>query len=183
MSTLDYIWLIAVAAGLIFGMVRGFLKIAFAFIGVVVISVATSYLSPYADKWLASAIVSDGTRALVAMLATFVVLSIVYGLVTKLINKLINKISILGWINRLLGAVVGVLMVYVVFSILTSLAFSTSDGLLAQLAGVLKPSFAESWVITNIYGGEANPDKNFFGQWLLENFVKIIEQYIPNTAD
>lgn len=180
-TTLDYIWLILFAAGLIFGLVKGFMKMAFAAIGVVVVFVATSYLSPYVDGWLVSAIENGGTRAIVAMIVTFVVLSIVYGLITKLINKLINKVPVLGWINRALGAVVGAGIVYLVFSLLTSLVFNSYEGTLTNLVSSLKPAFEESWVITNIYGGAENPEVNFFGNWLIENFIEKISQYLPET--
>lgn len=179
MTFLDYLWLILFAAGLIFGAVRGFLKIVFALVGVIVVAVATSYLSPYADKWLSSLITTDGTRALVSMIATFLVLSVLYGLITKLISKLVNKITVLGWINRLLGAFCGAATVYVVFSLIASLVFGTSDGLFNKLAELLKQPFEESWIITNIYGGAENPEKNFFGHWLLENFLKLVQQYVP----
>ncbi len=179
MTILDYLWLILLAAGLIFGAVRGFLKIIFALVGVVVVAVATSYLSPYVDKWLSSVISTSGTRAIIAMVATFFALSVVYGLITKIISKLVNRISVLGWINRLLGAFCGAATVYIVFSLITSLVFGTSSGLLTKFAELLQQPFEESWIITNIYGGAENPEKNFFGHWLLENFLKLVQQYVP----
>lgn len=181
MTILDYIYLGLLALGLILGLVRGFLKIAFALVGVVVVSIATSYLSPCVDQWLVSVIATEGTRAIVAMVATFLVLAIVYGIITKLISKLINKISILGWINRLLGAVVGVAIVYLVFSLLSSLILGSSEGMLVGLKNLLQPSFESSWIITNIYGGMENPEKNFFGKWLIENFIEQISKFLPEA--
>lgn len=180
MTILDYAYLILLAVAFFLGLVKGFLKIAFALVGVVVVSIGASYLSPYADGWLTSVIASDGTRAIVAMVATFLALSIIYGFITKLISKLINKISILGWINRLLGAATGVAIVYLVFALVTSLVFnSAEEGILSNFASLIKEPFSESWIITNIYGGAENPEKNFFGGWLIENFLEKINQIAP----
>ncbi len=180
MTLLDFIFLGALALGLVLGIWKGFIKQVFALAGVFVVAIGTTYLAPYPNNWLASVIESEATRSIVAIAITFVVLAIVYGVITGFIGKLVNKIPILGWLNRLLGAVFSVAVVYLIFSVIVSLFVGTSDEFLAGLKGLLQESFDTSWIVNNIYGGKANPERNFFGNWLLQEISEKISSLLPS---
>lgn len=179
MTLLDYIFLGAIAIGLFLGIWKGFIKQIFALAGVFVIAIGTTYLAPYPNAWLTPVIESETTCTIVAIGITFVVLAVVYGVITGLIGKLVNKIPILGWLNRLLGALFSIAVVYIIFSVLVTLIIGTSDEFLAGLKGLLKEPFESSWIVNNIYGGTANPEKNFFGNWLLQVISEKISALLP----
>lgn len=174
MVVLDYVILGCLVAGIVLGIWKGFFGQIFAIAGVFLVGLCTSVLSPYPDAWLAGAIESETIRHLVAILITFAVLSVIYGLLTKLLTKLINKVSILGWLNRLLGAIFSVAVVYMVFGVLTAIVLRATQGFVADW----QTHFLDSWIVKNIYGG-LDYDKNFFGNWLVNLFVDKVSSLIP----
>lgn len=178
MTVLDYIYLIALGAGIILGLWRGLVKQIFVLAGVVVIAVGTSYLSPLPTKWLQNAISSDTTRSIVGVAITFVVLTIVYSVVTTLISRLINKTPGLGKANRILGAVFAFAVVYLAFGFVTALVVQTSPDVMPSL----KTVFGKSWIVSNIYGGAESPERNFFGNWLLKTLIEKIQSLAPDLA-
>jgi len=177
MVVLDYVILGCLALGLILGTWKGFLGQIFAIAGIFLVGLGTSVLSPYPDKWLAGVISSDTIRHLVSILVTFAVLAIVYAILTKLLSKLVNKIPILGWLNRLLGALFSVAVVYMVFGVIVAIVLRATQGFVADL----QPHFVNSWFVNHIYGGLENPDRNFFGNWLVNLFVEKVSALMPSA--
>lgn len=183
MTVLDYIFLGCTAVGLILGIWKGFLKQVLAIVGVVVVAIGTTYLAPLPEKWLQGVIETDGTRTIVALAATFVVLSIIYAIISRIISKIVNKIPILGWLNRILGAVFSVAVVYMVFSIVVSLILgNTDETFLPKIKELLAEPFKESWIVQNIYGGTEHPEKNFFGNWLMNVLLEKIQSLAGTAA-
>ncbi|MCM1289568.1 MAG: CvpA family protein [Corallococcus sp.] len=174
MVVLDYVILGCLALGLILGLWKGFIRQIFAIAGIFLVGLGTSLLSPYPDKWLSGVIQSDTWRHITAIAITFVVLGIIYAIVTKLISKLVNKIPILGWLNRLLGAIFSVAVVYMVFAVVVAIVLRATSGFIANL----QTDFLNSWFVNKIYGG-LNFDKNFFGNWLVNMFVEKITALLP----
>lgn len=174
MVILDYVILGCLVLGLILGTWKGFIGQIFAIAGIFLVGLGTSLLSPYPDKWLAGVIASDTIRHLVAIVITFVVLGIVYALLTKLLSKLVNKIPVLGWLNRLLGAIFSVVVVYMVFGVVVAIVLRATKGFIADM----QTHFLNSWFVNNIYGG-LDFDKNFFGNWLVNLFVEKISSLLP----
>lgn len=170
MVVLDYVILGCLALALFLGLWKGFLKQVFAIVGVFVVGLCTSLLSPYPDKWLAKVIEKDVTRHIVAIVGTFVVLAIIYIVITTLISKAVNKISVLGWLNRLLGAIFAVGVVYMVYAVLIAIVLKTPPKLFGKLQG----HFLESWCVRHIYGGAEHTGRNFFGNWLVNLFTSKI---------
>lgn len=170
MVVLDYVILGSLAVALVLGLWKGFLKQVFAIVGVFVIGLCTSLLSPYPDKWLASLIEKDVTRHVVAIVGTFVVLTGIYILITTLISKAVNKIHVLGWLNRLLGAVFAVGVVYMVYAVVVAIVLKTPPKIFGKLQG----HFLESWSVQHIYGGTEHTGRNFFGNWLVDLFINKI---------
>ncbi len=175
MGILDYIILGSLLIAIGIGAWKGFLGQVLAIAGIFIIGLGTSLLSYLPEKWLSGVIKSDSVRSLVAMIITAVVLSLVYGLITIIVKKVINKVPVLGKLNRILGAVVSLVVVYMIFSILVSLVLRTSDNFLKDL----KPMFKDSWIIKNVYGGVDHPERNFFGNWLLKLLQNKISSLLP----
>ena len=177
MILLDYIYLIALGVGIFLGLWRGFIKQIFALGGVLVIAVGTTYLAPVTAKVL-GVIQTDVTRNIVAMVVTLLVLSMVYGVITRLISRLVNKTPVLGKVNRILGAVFAVAVVYLGFGFVTALIVETSQEFLPSVKAI----FEQSWIVRVVYGGAANPQRNFFGHWLLRVMVEKIASLAPDLA-
>lgn len=174
MVILDYVIIASFVIGLVLGLWKGFFRQVFAIAGIFIIGMCTSLLSPYPDKWLAGVISSDTWRHLIAIIATFAVLSAIYGIIIKLLSKVINKIPIIGWLNRLLGAVVSVAVVYLIFAVLVAIVVKVTGGFLTKL----QPHFLKSWFVRHLYGG-TDTSKNFFGNWLFNMFTNKIASLLP----
>lgn len=174
MVILDYIILGCLVLGLVIGFWKGFIGQIFAIAGIFLVGLGTSLLSPYPDKWLAGLIKSDTVRHLVAIIVTLVVLGIIYAILSKFISKLVNKIPVLGWLNRLLGAIFSVAVVYMVFGVVVAIVMRATQGAIANL----QSHFIKSWFVNKIYGG-LDFDKNFFGNWLVNLFVEKISSLLP----
>ena len=175
---LDIIFLVAIVAGVLLGVLRGFVKQIFVLAGVLVVSVGTSYLSPVVARWLENSIQSDTVRSLVAMGATFILVSILYAVVTAIISHVISKTPGLGMINRILGAVFAVVVVYLSFGFVTAVVVETPQDMLPSL----KSFFGNSWVVNNIYGGAESPERNFFGHWLVQVLIEKIQALAPDLT-
>ena len=169
MVILDYVIIVFLVGSIIIGFVKGLFKQIFALLGIVLIGIGTSALSPYPNKWLAGVIESDLWRGIVAMLITFAVLSLIYGLVTKLISKGINKIPVIGWLNRLLGAVFAIGVAYLALAVVIALVLNIPFGFMDKV----QDHFAKSWFVNHVYGG-LESGKNFFGNWLVKLFMNQI---------
>ncbi len=157
MNIVDYIVLGCMAVALVVGILKGFLKQIFAVVGVFVVAIGTSYLSPYPEQWLASVIENDSTRSLVALIATFIVLALVYGMVTALISKLVNKVHVLGTVNRILGAVLAVAVVYLLFFVIIGLFLCEAGTFPPHIQKPSHDPFSASCV------GKTQLQKNIFG--------------------
>lgn len=180
MTLIDWLILAGFVAALVVGIIRGFLKQIFGFIGVLVIPIGATYLAPLPNRWLEGAITDSGTRYIVSLLATLVVLILVYWLITSLISKLISKLPILGWLNRILGAVLAVGITYVIISLLVSIVLGNeSSTFLSFLKNLLYEPFSQSKIITVVYGGAENPERNFFGTWLIKMLLEKLGAVLP----
>ena len=175
---LDIIFLVAIVAGVLLGVLRGFVKQIFVLAGVLVVSVGTSYLSPVVARWLENSIQSDTVRSLVAMILTFVLVAVVYAVVTAIISRIVNKTPVLGKVNRILGAVFAVVVVYLSFGFVTAVVMETPQDMLPSL----KKFFGNSWVVKNIYGGAESPQRNFFGHWLIQVVIEKIQSIAPDLS-
>ena len=169
MVILDYVILASIIAGLIWGIWKGFFQQIFALLGIVVVGWGTSALAPFPTKWLSGVITSDFWCGLVAMLLTGLVLSAIYGIIAKIISKQINKIKFLGWLNRLLGALLSIAVVYVIYAAVIATVLNVPFGFFAKL----QTHFSNSWFVNHIYGG-VESGKNFFGNWLVKTFMRQI---------
>lgn len=174
MNVLDYIILAAVAVGIVFGIIKGFLKLLFSVLGVFVVSIGTAAASPYVQTWFEKSIENEYTRAVVAMLISFIVILVVYILLSLLVTKLLTKNKTVNVVNRLLGGLIGIVMVYMIFAVIIALIINTSPEFLKSIKDSIGGEFVNSWIRQHIYGN------NFFGKWIIEDIaMKLLNNITP----
>ncbi len=170
MQVLDYIIVGFTLFSLILGIIRGFLRPLFDLAGIFVVIYAGGSFAPVLQPLLGKLITDAGTCSVVAMIASMVLVFLVYLLITKLI-LLIFKKGALGAINRIVGAVFGVIIVYLVVSVLTAFMYNESK-MFAGLQSALKPIFDQSWIVKNMF------IKNPIGEAIVNSaFQKLIQLF------
>ncbi|MCH5159889.1 MAG: CvpA family protein [Clostridiales bacterium] len=174
MNILDYVILGILAISMIVGFIKGFIKQLLTVGGIIVVALLTATVSPFVQNWLTGVIESDGTRAAVAMFGTVILLIAVYSVLAWLIGKLLKKIHIIKILDKILGGVMGIAVVYLVFAVIIGLFTMTGEGFLPTLKSLLGESIETSWFSTNIYSN------NFFGKWVIEGIAeKLIQNFKP----
>ena len=174
MNFIDYIIFAILAISMIVGFVKGFIKQLLTFGGIIVVALLTATLSPIVQGWLSGVIEAEGTRAAVAMFATFIVLAIVYGVLAALLRKLLNKIHLVKIIDKILGGIMGIAVVYLVFAVIFGLFTMTGEGFLPLLKSLIGEPIETSWFNANIY------NNNFFGEWVIRDIAeKLIQNLQP----
>ena len=170
MNVLDYIYLALVAVVFIVGIFKGLIRQILTIVGVILVATLTATVEPYVQSWLINTSMDDGTRNVVAMIATVILLTVAYALLALLITKLLRKIKIIGLLDRILGGVLGLAVVYLVFAVIFALFNGTSDEFMPLLKSVAGEAFKTSWIGEHIY------KNNFFGDWIINGIAgKLLE--------
>ncbi len=118
MNFIDIVILIILLFGLIKGVVRGFVLQLFSLLGILIgIYVAKMYIGTLTYIIIQWVEIEEMYAKPIAYLLIFCVIILAAHLIAKLLDKSI-KISLLKWINNLLGAVLGILKYALVLSIL-----------------------------------------------------------------
>lgn len=176
MNVLDYVILALAIAGIVIGLFRGFIKLVLTAIGVIVVATLTATVEPYVQNWFVNTSIDEGTRNVVAMIATVLLLAAVYGLLAFIVGKLLRKVKIISVLDRLLGGLVGFAVVYFVFSVFFALLSGTGETFLPLLKSSLGESIQNSWIATHVY------KNNFFGDWIINGIAaKLLERLQPST--
>ncbi len=174
MNALDWIFIAALAVGIVLGLIKGFLKPLFSILGLVVVTMGTSFLSPVVQGWMMTAKMSDSVRSLVAVIISALILLIACGLVFFILRKIITRKRSINIVNRLVGALLGVVIVYLVFAII----IAWISGPMGEIAG-LNEKFGEevsnSWIATHIYV------KNPFGKLVVDKMAEKMMEIIQNS--
>ena len=168
----DYVILGVAVLALVFGLVKGLLKQIFSMVGVFVYTIGTAKFSPTVQEWLGTQdwavelFADESTRALVALIATFIIIVILYKIVTVIIKKAITDISLFGFADKILGGVLGVGCVYIVLATVVALVYNTSPTFLAGIKAMLQPILENSVIINLIF--QENP----YGEWIVAMLVE-----------
>ena len=118
MQGLDIALLLIIGLGLVVGGSRGLLTQVSSLIGVVVgLYVARQYYVQLAEEITPTVFDSLSAAQVVSFIAIWILVPIVFGLFASLITKFMEVIN-LGWLNRLLGALVGVIKYFLLLSTL-----------------------------------------------------------------
>lgn len=176
MNVFDWIFIAALVLGLVLGLLKGFLKPLFSAIGFIVIAFGSSALTPVVQGWLMNVEMTDNLRPLLSLIIAVIGLIIVWALISFILRKIITRRKGMSVINRVIGAVLGVLIVYLVFAVVTAFMMSTL-GTAIDRNGTLVPEVEASWIYNHIYTEEAN----FFGNWIIGDMMDRIEKMIQGA--
>ncbi len=162
MAILDYIIIGGTVAAFVIGLIKGFLRPLFNLASTFVVFYAGGAFSALISGWLLNVIPDDGTRSVVAMVASMLLVWLVVFLISRIIIKAISKVKVLGAVNRLLGGVLGLVIVFVVVAVVV--AFMRDDAVIFQkLQEKLGHIFEESWIVNNLF--KNNP----IGEFIVES--------------
>ncbi|MDE7454535.1 MAG: CvpA family protein [Clostridia bacterium] len=169
MGIYDWIFIAALILGLVLGIIKGFLKPLFSAIGFIVIAFGTAALAPTVQGWLVK---PDGENSnfipLLAIIIAFAALTIIWVIVSLILRKIITSHKGMGILNRIIGAVLGVLIVYLVFAVITAFVIQLDFVTITQK---LAPEVEKSWIRNHIYTDKGN----FFGNWVISSMVEKIK--------
>jgi membrane protein required for colicin V production len=107
MNTVDWIILILLSIGLIMGFVRGVIRQVFSLGGVIVGIICGAMLYMPAADFLENTLkMTHNVAQALSFIVILIIVPMFFGLMGKLLSKLVHAAD-LGFIDRLLGAVVG----------------------------------------------------------------------------
>ena len=176
MNVLDYIVIILVVASTVNGIFKGFIKQTLTIVGVIVVAMLTGTVSPFVEGWLVNVINDVNTRMLVAMIATVVLLIVVYTILALIVRRLLKKVKIIGFLDKVLGGLIGFGVMYFVFAVIFALFLDTGDNFMPHIKSWIGDSFQNSWIGTHIYGN------NFFGDWVIGKIAEVISSGLNPAA-
>ena len=180
-TVLDWIIVGVAVVAFVIGIIKGLFRQLFALGGILLVFKCGSLLTPYAQEWLSSLIPDDSVRSLVALLASYIVLFVVWALISGIILKILEKSKALGGINRIMGGVLGIAIVYVCCAVLFALVLKTSDTFMPWLKNIMKPLIEgeyPSWIVTNIFPADGNK----LGEWIVRSLLDKLNEMMPDTG-
>lgn len=181
MNVFDWIFIAALALGFVLGLIKGFLKPLLSAIGFIVIAFGSSLLAPTVQGWLMGVEMSDDLRPLLAIVVAIVGLAIIWVIVSVILRKIITSRKGIGLINRVIGAVLGLGVVYLLFAVLVAFIVGPLGGLMPFITNKLGPEVETSWIRNHIY----TDNGNFFGNWIIgrmaEKILEIIQGAQPEA--
>ena len=134
MNILDIIILICLIPALIQGIFKGFISQAISIISLILGAWASARFTGTVCQWLAQYISgSEQSLRIAAFVLIFIVVIVGLTLLGKLLEKVI-KLVMLGWMNRLLGAVFALVKWLLVMGLL-AVAFNSIN----ETLGLVKP--------------------------------------------
>ena len=172
MNVLDYVIFAFLAISMIIGFVKGFIKQLLTVGGFIVVPLLTATLTPYVQNWFSGIEALSNISAPMAMFATLIALAIVYAILAWLIGKLLKKIKLIKALDKILGGLMGIVVVYLLFAVVFGVFTLTSEEFLPTLRSLLGDSIETSWFNANVYSN------NFFGNWVINGiYEKLIENF------
>lgn len=125
MTAIDYAVFLILAASILLGVMRGFVREVLSLAAWVAAFWSANLLSPELSGMLPKAISGEPIRIMVAFVAIFLGVLILAALLTKILSGLVKHIG-LGWVDGLLGFVFGLARGGVIVLVLVLLAGMTS---------------------------------------------------------
>lgn len=177
MNVFDWIFIAALVLGFVLGLIKGFLKPLFSAIGFVVIAFGSSALAPTVQGWLMNVEMGEDFRPLLAIILSIVGITIVWVLVSLILRKIITKQKGMSALNRVIGAALGILIVYLVFAVIIAFITGLLGGFIPDIKEKIGPEIEASWIRKNIYTNEAN----FFGNWIIEKMAERIMEIMQGA--
>ena len=172
MNALDWIFIAALAVGLVLGFIKGFLKPLLSAVVFLIVAFGTSLLSPVVQGWMMGVKMSDSIRSIVSVILAAFMLLVVCGAIAFILRKILTRRKSINFVNRLFGALLGVAIVYLVFAVI----IAWIGGPMGEIAG-LKEKFGEdvnnSWIAAHLY--KTNPFGKLFVDKMAEKLLEIIQ--------
>lgn len=174
MNVLDYIVMALAVIFVVVGVFKGLFRQILTIVGIIVVATLTATVSPYVQSWLVETPIPENARALVAIIASVILIAVVYGVVALLITKLLKRFKIMKALNYVLGGVLGLAVVYFFFAVVFALFNSTGEEFMPLLKLWVGDAFRDSWIANNIYAN--NP----FGNWVVVDIAQsLLQKLIP----
>ena len=156
MQIIDYVIIAIAVISLIVGLIRGFISQILVLLGIVAISVGTSYLFKFPMQWLSGLITNEKALSIVSIVIT--------------------AIAFIKALDKLLGGVFGVVVAYAIVAIFVEAMTRTDIGFLAKISELLAPQTENSVIIKSVYSN------NFFGKWIFDVIGNAITQLFPKAV-
>ncbi len=193
MNVIDYIFIGAFALSVILGLIDGFIKTLFGFIGIVISAVVSAILTPTISKLNFvvnsiedTALMIGGTeffalRTIVVALALFVLCIILCSIIKGIFGWLFKRVHLFKVLDKILGLVFGAGIIWIIGGALYGVANAGESWILAlqeqvngsgaqiDVANVLQSIFApfkQSALLPAIYDG-FNPIGDMLTQMLV----------------
>ncbi len=162
LQIIDYIFFAAVIIGLIIGLVKGFLSRLIALGGLVLGIIVAGKFSTLVSGWLVSVIEKDSTRNLVAYIVCILATIIVVAIIGKLLKNLVTSVKLLNSLDKLLGAVLSIGIVYVIFAFVFAVVkIETEITILQYVLDAIKAFVPDDAFTATLLG------ENVVGNWLI----------------
>lgn len=166
MNIIDIIFLILLAGLVVLGVFKGIIKQGLVILGIFVVATLTATVAPYVQSWFAGVIENEGTRSVIAMIVAALILTVGYAILAIIVRKVLTKITIVGVLDKILGGVLGLVVVYMLFAVVFALFKDTGEDFMPLLKKFAGDAFNGSWVGENIYRN------NFFGKWIIVDIAE-----------
>ncbi len=151
MAILDIVLLLCFIPAIVTGISKGFVKQVIDFVAILLAAWAAFRFSTVLAGWLGTYVTLDETvLKVICFVLIAIVVALVLNLVGTLITKALQKLS-LGFFNRLLGMVFGVLKVGLILGLVILLFESLNSTL-----NIVKPEATENAVVYNALKDVAN---------------------------
>ena len=151
MAILDIVILLCFIPAIVSGISKGFVKQVIDFVAILLAAWAAFRFSTMLSEWLGTYVTLDPTvLKVICFVLIAIVVALILNLIGVLITKALQKLS-LGFFNRLLGLVFGVLKVGLIIG-LVILLFETLNSSLH----LVKPEATENAVVYNALKDVAN---------------------------
>lgn len=170
MQIIDYVIIALAVIGLIVGLVRGFIGQLLALLGIVAVAVGTSYLFKFPQQWLAGIITDEKMLSIVSIALTVIALTAIYVVIAMLVKKPFKSIKVMKAIDKLIGGVLGVVVVYALLALFVEALTRTDIEFMAKINELLAPQTENSVIIKTVYSN------NFFGKWIMDVISEGIKQ-------
>lgn len=172
MQIIDYVILAFAVIGLIVGLARGFIGQLLALLGIVAVAVGTSYLFMFPQQWLAGVITDEKLLAIVSIALTAIALTAIYVVIAVLVKKPFKSIKVMKTIDKLIGGVLGVVVVYALVALFVEALTRSDIEFMASIKELLAPQTENSAIINTVYAN------NFFGKWIFDVISDGIKQVL-----
>ena len=174
MTVLDCIILCLLIIGMVVGFIKGLTKQAFTVLGLILgIILGTLFYKPFADFLRETMNMPDRPASILAFFIILMVVPLICGVLGNLLSKLIHFAS-LGFLDRILGAVFGILKYLIIMGLLIMLMDMT--GFSDKIINRTERKQSKMYVyVRNVTG--------FCLHWTWDKVQESAEELVPELKD